>query len=75
LPCLLLLLPVMLDTTHSLGGDVAVNSGSTAQVIERDLKAGAAMFNVVDNMLLPPDELTSVSALCSVQCGHFSGVI
>jgi hypothetical protein len=45
----------------SLGGDVAVNSGSTAQVIERDLKAGAAMFNVVDNMLLPPDELSSVS--------------
>jgi hypothetical protein len=38
-----------------------VNSGSTAQVIERDLKAGAAMFNVVDNMLLPPDELSSVS--------------
>jgi hypothetical protein len=45
----------------SLGGDVAVNSGSTAQVIERDLKAGAATFNVVDNMLLPPDELSSVS--------------
>ena len=45
----------------SLGGDVAVNSGSTAQVIERDQKAGAAMFNVIDNLLLPPDELASVS--------------
>lgn len=47
----------------SLGGDVAVNSGSTAQVIEPDLKAGAATFNVVDNLLLPPDELSSVSFL------------
>jgi uncharacterized surface protein with fasciclin (FAS1) repeats len=46
----------------SLGGDVAVNSGSTAQVIEKDQKAGAAMFNVIDNLLLPPDELASVSA-------------
>jgi hypothetical protein len=45
----------------SLGGDVAVNSGSTAQVIEKDQKAGAAMFNVIDNLLLPPDELASVS--------------
>jgi hypothetical protein len=44
-----------------LGGDVAVNSGSTAQVIEKDQKAGAAMFNVIDNLLLPPDELASVS--------------
>lgn len=46
----------------SLGGDVAVNSGSTAQVIEPDLKAGAATFNIVDNLLLPPDELSSVSS-------------
>lgn len=49
------------DMLCSLGGDVAVNSGSTAQVVEPDLKAGAAMFNVVDNLLLPPDELSSVS--------------
>jgi hypothetical protein len=47
---------------------VAVNSGSTAQVVEPDLKAGAAMFNVVDNLLLPPDELSSVSATCSAGC-------
>lgn len=47
-------------TNRSLGGDVAINSGSTATVVEKDLKAGAAMFNVVDNLLLPPDELTAV---------------
>ncbi|WIA34511.1 hypothetical protein OEZ86_012834 [Tetradesmus obliquus] len=50
-----------LTITKSLGGDVAVNSGSTAQVIERDQKAGAAMFNVIDNLLLPPDELASLN--------------
>lgn len=47
-----------------------MNSGSTAQVIERDLKAGAAMFNVVDNMLLPPDELSSVSPVAWLK--HYS---
>ncbi|KAF6260076.1 hypothetical protein COO60DRAFT_1700525 [Scenedesmus sp. NREL 46B-D3] len=48
-----------LTITKSLGGDVAVNSGSTARVIEKDQKAGAAMFNVINNLLLPPDELAS----------------
>jgi hypothetical protein len=46
----------------SLGGDVAVNSGSTASVIDKDTKAGAAMFNIVDNLLVPADELASVSS-------------
>jgi hypothetical protein len=44
----------------SLGGDVAVNSGSTAAVVDKDINAGAAKFNVVDNLLLPPDELAAV---------------
>lgn len=52
----------------SLGGDVAVNSGSTATVIERDQKAGAAYFNIVDNLLVPADELASVSGSFNQHC-------
>jgi hypothetical protein len=51
-----------LEHARSLGGgDIGVSSGSTATVTEKDMQAGAAKFNIVDNLLLPPDELASVS--------------